>query len=75
MYKIVLQLVPNPGLEMHNNPRTKVKTAEQNSSAPTAWIRLLRNGGFLVIGPRLYNSILATLKELENDDEWEKQKE
>ena len=75
MYKIVLQLVPNPGLEMHYNPRTKVKTAEQNSSAPTAWIRPLRNGGFLVIGPRLYNSILATLKELENDDEWEKQKE
>ena len=33
-----------------------------------------RNGSFLVIGPQLYNTISATLRELENDNEGEKQK-
>ena len=76
IYKIIIQLVPNQGLEIHYKPRTKVKvTLKQNiSRAPLAWVRSLRNGSFFVIGPQLYNSIPATLRELEKYDEGEEQK-
>ena len=76
IYKIVIQLAPNPGLEIHHNPRTKIKvSSKQNiNSASPAWVKSLRNGSFFVIGPQLYNSIPATLRELENEDEGEKQK-
>ena len=76
IYKIIIQLVPNPGLEVHHKPRTKVKvTLEQNiSRALLAWVRSLRNGRFFVIGPQVYNSIPATLRKLEKYDEGEEQK-
>ena len=66
----------NPGLEVHYNPKTKVKvTPKRNtSSASPAWLRSLKNGSFSVIAQHLYNSIPATLRELENDNEGEKQK-
>ena len=76
IYKIVIQLVPNRGLEIHHNPRTKIKVSSKQSisSASPAWVKSLTNGSFFVIGPQLYNSIPATLRELENEDEGEKQK-
>ena len=37
-------------------------------------VKFLRNGSFFVISPQLYNSISASLRELENDNEVEKQK-
>ena len=76
IYRIVIQLAPNPQLEIHHYPRTKIKvTPKQNIiTASPSWVRSLRNGSFFVIGPQLYNSIPATLRELENEDEGEKQK-
>ena len=76
IYKIIIQLVLSPGLKIHYNPRTKVNvTPKQNiSSTSLAWVRCFRNGSFFEIGPQLYNSIPATLRGLENDNEGEKQK-
>ena len=76
IYNIILQLLPNPGLEIHNNPSTKVKvTPKQISSAPSAWVRSLRNGSFFIIGPQLHNSNPDTLEKLENHDKGEKKVE
>ena len=76
IYNIILQLLPNPGLEIHNNPSTKVKvTPKQISSAPSAWVRSLRNGSFFIIGPQLHNSNPDTLGKLENHDKGEKKVE
>lgn len=73
IYNIILQFLPNPGLEIHYNPSTKVKvTPKQISSAPSAWVRSLRNGSFFVIGPQLHSSNPATLGELENHGKGEK---
>ena len=73
IYKIVMQLVTDPELEIHCNTRTKKVTPKQNiSRASPVWVNSLRIGNVLVIGPRLCSSIPATLTELENDDEGEK---
>ena len=75
IYKIVIQLVTDPQLEIHCNPRTKNVTPKQNiSRASPVCVNSLRIGSVLVIGSRLCSSIAATLTELENDDEGEKQK-
>ena len=76
IYKIIILLVPKPGLEIHYNPRKKIKvTPKQNvSSASPACVKSLKNGNFFITGPQLYNSIPATFRELENDNEGEKQK-
>ena len=43
---------------------------KQNISRTTpAWIKSLRNNSFFVLGPQLYNSIPADLRELENDND------
>ena len=53
----------------------KNKTPKQNvSSASPACVKSLKNGNFFITGPQLYNSIPATFRELENDNEGEKQK-
>ena len=76
IYNIILQLLPNPGLEIHNNPSIKVRvTPKQISSAPSARVRSLRNGSFFVIGPQLHNSNPDTLGKLENHDKGEKKVE
>ena len=66
IYRIVIQLAPNPQLEIHHHPRTKIKvTPKQNIiTASPSWVRSLRNGSFFVIGPQLYNSIPATQRDL-----------
>ena len=38
------------------------------------WVRSLRNRSIFVIGPQIHSSIPATLKQLENGDEGEKEK-
>ena len=79
IFKIFMQLVPNPGVKTHCNLRTKIKVTPKHtiSSVSPVWANVtisLRNGSFFVTGPQLYNSIPATLRELENGDEREKQK-
>ena len=71
VYKIIIQHVPNPGLEINYNPRTKIRvTPKQNISRTSpAWIKSLRNNSFFVMGPQLYNSIPAALRELEDDSD------
>ena len=67
IYKIIIGLIDNPGLEIQYNARTKVNIKPKMSptTAPT-WTKRVRNSSFFVQGPRLYNKLPQHLRELEN---------
>lgn len=68
LYKITIQLVPNPGLQIHYDPRRKTTVEPKSVISATipAWIRNARNNSFFSIGPKLYNGLPAHLRELES---------
>ena len=66
IYKIVIQLIENPGLDIKYNFRTKIMVHPKSCNQAAAWIRRARSSSFFHQGPRLYNSIPASLRELED---------
>jgi len=69
VYKIVIQLIENPGLVITYNPRTKIMVQPKSCNQAAAWVRKARSSSFFHQGPRLYNALPATLKELEDINE------
>ena len=57
VYKILSNMVPNPGLTYNYNPRTKVRFEPKFSLKTSAWIRKHRMDSFFVRGPVLYNCL------------------
>ena len=68
IYKIVINLTPNPGLTISYDPRRKTTVSPKIILRPTtaAWIRNAMNQSFLCVGPKLYNSLPACLREIED---------
>ena len=66
-YKIVINIVPNPGFVISYDPRRKItiKPKSDHRQVVASWIRNARNHSFYTIGPMLYNSLPAYLRELE----------
>ena len=65
MYKIVINLVPNPGFKIDYTRTKLVITPKQNLRAP-AWVQTLRRNSFFSVGPRLYNKLPQELRQLED---------
>ena len=62
IYKIIIGLVPNPGLTITQNIRTGLTvTPKFNRKAP-ARIQTIRNGSFFVNGPLMYNHLPCHLR-------------
>ena len=67
IYNIVIQLVPTTKNSLQSQNKSKAK-----QQCITSMGKILKKGSFFIIGLQLYNSISATLRELENDNEGEK---
>lgn len=65
IFKIVNNFVPNPGLTIKYNPRTKTRVEPKSpqSSAIARWISRARKNSFFVHAPRLYNALPRDLRE------------
>lgn len=63
LYKIILQVRPNPGFKWQYCPRKKLHIIPKISSKK-GWAQSLRNTSFSVTGPKLFNSVPAPLREL-----------
>ena len=63
LYKMTLNVVPNPGFEWTYCPRNKL-TITPKISHKQGWAHTLRNSSFSVIGPKLFNLIPKELREL-----------
>ena len=66
IYKIIIHLVENPGLDILYSPRTKTTVKPKFCNQAAAWIRRARSSSFFHNGPKLYNSIPGHLRELED---------
>ena len=64
VYKIVIGLVPNPGLEWTHNERTKIKVKPSHCHSAPAWVKTIRDRSFYFRGPRLYNTLPTSMREL-----------
>ena len=64
--KIILGLIPNPGLQVQYCPRNKYRVVPKYVRGQPAWIHQARQASLFVQGPLLYNSLPAELRELEN---------
>ena len=64
--KIILGLIPNPGLQVQYCPRNKYRVVPKYVRGQPAWIHQARQASLFVEGPLLYNSLPAELRELEN---------
>ena len=65
IYKIIINIVPNPGFHIEYNPRTKYYVQpKSNLKAPT-WARSIRANCFFNTGPSLYNKLPFQLREIE----------
>ena len=65
IYKIIISIVPNPGIHIEYNPRTKYHVQpKSNLKAPT-WARSIRANCFFSTGPSLYNKLPRQLREIE----------
>jgi len=67
IYKMVIGLIDNPGLDINYNARTKVNIKPKMSptTAPT-WTKESEIPASLYKGPQLYNKLPQHLRELEN---------
>ena len=59
---------------LQSQKKNKSNTKTKCQQCFTSMHKILKNGNFFITGPQLYNSIPATFRELENDNEGEKQK-
>lgn len=66
MFKIVIGLVPNPGLELDYNPHTKLRIKPKSPTTWPTWARKARNPIFFVSGPSLFNILPPELRELQD---------
>ena len=65
MYKIVIDMVPNPGFQIDYTRNKIIITPKQKLGAKD-WIQTIRRNSFFSVGPRLYNSLPQYLRELED---------
>ena len=66
LYKIIISAVPNPGLDINYNIRTKINVRPKSCNVSVNWVKKARTSSFFFQGPRLYNSLPPELRELEN---------
>ena len=66
IYKIKINLVPNPGLQFEYNPRTKTQVIPIQSRTGPSWVKKARSASFFYQAPRLFNSLPINLRELED---------
>ena len=66
IYKTIIHLVDNPGIQISYNTRTKIKVTPKCSNTAPAWVRKARTSSLFFQGPLLYNAIPAELRELED---------
>ena len=64
--KVILGLIPNPGLEIQYCPRNKYRVVPKQNRHQSGWIRQARDASLFVQGPLLYNSLPSALRELED---------
>ena len=55
MYKIIIGMVPDPGIVKRFNPRTKLRAEPKVNNRAAAWVQKIRRASFLVTGPKLFN--------------------
>ena len=65
VYKIVIGISPNPGLNIQYHDRTKIKVEPKLKLNAPAWVKTLRYASFFYTAPKLYNSLPTALRELE----------
>ena len=70
MYKILMNLVPNPGITWQENERTgiKAKVPKRDNKASTN-IKNLRENFFTTTGPKLFNSMPLEVRNFSTDGE------
>ena len=68
MFKILKQIVPNPGISWTENERTgiKAKLPVRNNKAPT-YVKNLRESYFTMTGPKLFNSMPIEVRNFESE--------
>ena len=66
LYKIIITAVPNPGLDINYNIRTKINVRPKSCNLSVNWVKKARTSSFFFQGPRLQNSLPLELRELEN---------
>ena len=66
MYKIIAEMVPNPGLDILYFPRTKVREEPKYERKAATWVINIRSSSFHSIAPKLFNSLPGDMKELPN---------
>ena len=64
IYKIIAEIVPNPGLDILYFPRTKVRVEPKYERNAPTWVTRIRNSSFYYIAPKLFNYLPADMKEL-----------
>ena len=66
IYKLIINLIPNPGLLIEYNPRTKTRVIPIQSRTGPCWVKKARSASFFYQAPRLFNFLPANLRELED---------
>ena len=66
VYKIVIGLVPNPGLEWAYKERINIKVKPSYCHSAPAWVRTIQDKSFYSRLPRLYNTLPTSMRELQS---------
>ena len=64
--KVILCLLPNPGMEIQYCPRNKYRVVPKQVRRQSGWAKQVREASLFVEGSLLYNSIPSSLRELED---------
>ena len=64
IYKIIIELVQNPGFLIDYHPRTKIRVEPKYQRRASTWVKTVRNNSFFYTGPKLFNSLPQRMKEL-----------
>ena len=63
VFKIIHSLVPNPGIEWHENSRSGIYVTIPKASVKTPHqVKILQQHSFFCVGPKFYNSIPRELR-------------